>query len=507
MKRAGGLMPVSSLPSPYGVGDFGITAYEFIDILSAMGIKIWQVLPLNPLGFGNSPYQAYSSFAGDEIYISMDKLVVAGLLDRHDAQPFNAESKSVDYIKARNYKQPLLQLAFKNFSKSNQYQNKYKTFITQNEWVNDYAIFLTFKKINNSALWTNWPDKYKNWIRDKQLDLNKYAEQINYEKFVQFIFYWQWQELKTYANKHNIEIMGDIPIYLGLDSVDVWTNQDLFLLDEKGNPTYVAGVPPDFFSATGQRWGNPLYNWDKLEEARFNFWIQRLRGNAKLFDILRIDHFRAFDTYWKIPAHCKTAIDGTWEEAPGYALFDSIYKELPGIKIVAEDLGLLRPEVYKLRDKYKLPGMKVFQFHFDLYKKNSELENIHNMVIYTGTHDNNTLIGWYKTLSPKNKRQLKNKFNIKTKGPKSISRDLKRAIITYILKCKAKYVIFPIQDILGLDTIARLNTPGKIGSPNWEWRLINYTALKAEVDFISKRIYNHTCDEDNGENALLVNTL
>lgn len=488
IKRAGSLMPVSSLPSPYGVGDFGITAYEFIEILSAMGMKVWQVLPLNPLGYGNSPYQAYSSFAGDEIYISIDKLVAVGLLDLRDAHPFNSESKSVDYIKVRRHKQPLLQLAFKNFNISKQYQDKYKAFITGNEWLNDYAIFLTFKKINNLDLWTKWPDKYKYWIKSKQLDLSKYAEQINYEKFVQFIFYWQWTELKAYANKHHIEIMGDIPIYLGLDSADVWANQDLFLLDEKCNPTYVAGVPPDFFSETGQRWGNPLYNWDKLEETGFKFWIDRLRGNANLFDILRIDHFRAFDTYWKIPASCKTAIDGTWEEAPGYALLDTIYKKLPEIKIVAEDLGDLRPEVYKLRDKYKLPGMKVFQFHFNLNKKNTEFENTHNMVIYTGTHDNNTLIGWYKTLSPKNKRHLKNKFNITAKGPNSISRDLKRAIISYTLKCKAKYIIFPIQDILGLDVSARLNTPGKIGSPNWEWRLIDYTALKEEVDFISKTI-------------------
>ncbi len=317
--------------------------------------------------------------------------------------------------------------------------------------------------------------------------------QINYEKFVQFIFYWQWQELKSYANKHYIEIMGDIPIYLGLDSADVWANQDLFLLDEKCNPTYVAGVPPDFFSATGQRWGNPLYNWGTLEETGFKFWIDRLQGNAKLFDILRIDHFRAFDTYWTIPAHCKTAIDGKWVEAPGYALFDTIYKKFPDIKIIAEDLGDLRPEVYKLRDKYNLPGMKVFQFHFNLYKKNTEFENTRNMVIYTGTHDNTTLLAWYKTLSSKNKQQIKNYFNITAKGPNSISRDLKRAIISYTLKCNAKYVIFPIQDILGLGARARLNTPGTIGSPNWEWRLTDYISLNLETDFMHKAVkaYNH----------------
>jgi 4-alpha-glucanotransferase len=488
MKKAGCLMPVSSLPSLYGIGDFGSTAYEFIDILSAMGMKIWQVLPLNPLGFGNSPYQAYSSFAGDEIYINIDKLVDICLLEANDIKPVNPQNKSVDYIKVRSHKQPLLQLAFTNFKKTNLYKDKYQQFITSHHWLDDYAVFLTFKKINSLNLWTRWPDKYRNWPKNKQLDLSKYAEQIDYEKFIQFVFYWQWQELKVYANKHRIEIMGDIPIYLGLDSVDVWANQELFLLDKSGNPTYIAGVPPDFFSATGQRWGNPLYDWDKLEKTGFKFWTQRLQGNAKLFDILRIDHFRAFDTYWEIPAHCNTAIDGKWVEAPGYALFNTIYKKLPDIKIVAEDLGDLRPEVYKLRDKYKLPGMKVFQFHFDINKKNTEFENTSNMVIYTGTHDNTTLIAWYKTLSTVHRQQIRSYFKITSKGPNSISRDLKRAIISYILKCRAKYAIFPLQDILGLNAFARLNTPGTIGSPNWEWRLLDYTTLKAEIDFMSQTI-------------------
>ncbi len=486
--KCGSLMPISALPSEYGIGDFGDSAYHFVDILAAMGMKIWQVLPLNPLGFGNSPYQAYSSFAGDEIYISLDHLVTIGLLKSEEVKSVNAKSKSVDYIKVRAHKQKLLQIAFNNFKQSTNYQGQYQKFIDKNEWLNTYALFLTFKKINNLKIWTQWPDKYKNWFNNKEPYFSQYVEQTGYEKFIQFIFYWQWQELKTYANERSIEIMGDIPIYLGLDSADVWANQDLFLLDTAGNPTHVAGVPPDFFSADGQRWGNPLYNWEKLKKTNFKFWIERLRGNAKLFDILRIDHFRAFDTYWKIPATCETAIDGEWVVAPGDMLFNKIYKELPEINIVAEDLGLLRPEVYELRDKYKLPGMKVFQFHFDLFKSNKEFENSQNMIIYTGTHDNTTLLDWYKTSSPKNKRQLREQFKIVGKGPGSISRDLKREIISYILKCKAKYVIFPIQDILGLDVEARFNTPGLIGSPNWEWRLTDFTKLKAEMGFISKVI-------------------
>ncbi|MCC2625118.1 MAG: malQ [Burkholderiales bacterium] len=486
--KCGSLMPISALPSDYGIGDFGDGAYQFVDILSSMGMKIWQVLPLNPLGFGNSPYQAYSSFAGDEIYISPDRLVAAGLLDRHDIKPFNAKYKLVEYIKVRKNKRPLLLSAFKKFKQSPQLRDQYQKFIKQNQWVDTYAIYQTFKKINGSKIWTEWPEKYKNWLKNKQVNLKEYIEQTEYEKFIQFIFYWQWLELKKYANERGIEIMGDIPIYLGLDSADVWANQDLFLLDKTGNPTNVAGVPPDFFSADGQRWGNPLYDWDKLKATNFKFWIERLSGNARLFDILRIDHFRAFDTYWKIPASCKTAIDGEWVIAPGDMLFKTIYQKLPEIKVVAEDLGDLRPEVYTLRDKYKLPGMKVFQFHFDLYKSNKEFENNKNMVIYTGTHDNTTLLDWYSTLSPKNKRQLRSRFKIANKGPNSISRDLRRKIISYILNCKAKYVIFPIQDILGFDACARINIPGKIGSPNWEWRLADYIALKAEAQFIAQAI-------------------
>lgn len=487
MKKAGCLMPVSALPSNYGIGDLGSSAYEFIDILSAMGMKIWQILPLNPLGFGNSPYQAHSSFAGDEIYISLDKLVEAGLLSASQVKPFNSKANSVDYTNVRKHKEQLLKQAFKNFNSSVQYQDKYQQFINQNDWLDIYAVFIAFKKINNLNLWTKWPDKFKNWIKNKQLDLSPYSEQINYEKFIQFIFYWQWEQLKTYANSCHIEIMGDIPIYLGLDSADVWSNQELFLLDEEGDPTYIAGVPPDSFSKTGQRWGNPLYNWEKLEKTSFSFWLDRLHGNIKLFDIIRIDHFRAFDTYWKVPASCKTAIEGEWVEAPGYALFDKIYQKLPGINIVAEDLGDLRPQVYELRDKYNLPGMKLFQDHFNLYADNKEFENAANMVIYTGTHDNTTLLGWYSALLPKDKQQLKKYFNLST-GPYSISRGLLQCIISYLLKCSAKYVVFPIQDIIGLDKSATFNRPGTIGSPNWEWKLTDYTKLKEEIPFMARAI-------------------
>ncbi|MEN9946628.1 MAG: hypothetical protein RLZZ293_1014, partial [Pseudomonadota bacterium] len=410
MKSAGILMPVASLPSNYGIGDFGDQAYQFVDLVASMKMKIWQVLPLNPLGYGNSPYQAYSSFAGDELYISLDKLVTDGLLEDNQLKNFNDQATRIDYQAVRSYKQTYLQQAFHQFMTTNNYLNdEYQKFLTTHLWAHDYAVFLTFKKINNLTIWTSWPDQYKNWIKDKQLDLTPYQLQINYELFIQFIFYRQWYALKNYANQAGIQIMGDIPIYLGLDSLDVWANQEMFLLDEQQQPTFIAGVPPDFFSETGQRWGNPLYNWDKLQDSQFKFWLDRLAGNSVAFDIIRIDHFRAFDTYWKIPASCPTAIEGEWVEAPGYALFDTIYKQLPNIQIVAEDLGDLRPEVLILRDHYKLKGMKIFQFIFDPLKDNSSLDII-NTIVYTGTHDNSTLMGWYSSLSIDEQHNLREYF-------------------------------------------------------------------------------------------------
>ena len=472
MKKIGALLAISSLPSNFGIGDLGTNAYKFIDILKKKNCKIWQVLPLTPLGFGNSPYQSYSSFAGDEIYISIEKLLEDKLLEKGDIKTFNSKSNKVDYINVRNYKKTILKKAFINFKKNKKYfLNDYEKFLKENNWLFTYSIFRAFKKINNNEIWTNWQDDFKSWTLDsKQIDLSIYEDLINYNIFLQFIFYKQWFELKQYANSKGIEIMGDLPIYLGLDSVDVWQNQDIFQLSQDGNPTFVAGVPPDFFSKTGQLWGNPLYDWDKLKDTNYEFWIDRLKGNFNLFDIVRIDHFRAFDTYWKIPAKEKTAINGEWIEAPGYDFFDRVYKEIPNANIIAEDLGDLREEVFKLRDHYNLKGMKIFQFHFD-YKNSLEFEKEKNCIVYTGTHDNNTLLGWYNELSKWQQKQLKKFF-------KANNKNIINKIIKYsISSTQAEYVILPIQDILNLDKNARLNTPGKLGSPNWEWKLIDFSLL------------------------------
>ncbi|MBK2110392.1 4-alpha-glucanotransferase [Francisella tularensis] len=470
MTKAGLLLAISSLPSQHGIGDLGKSAYEFVDILKQAGTRIWQVLPLTPLGFGNSPYQSSSSFAGDEIYISLEKLADYGLLEESSLKKLNANSKKVEYELVRNFKDNYLEEAFNNFQSSkDKFGQEYNDFITQNSWVKNYAIFKAFRKANNNQAWNFWPAEYKNWIKDKAIELDQFQREIDYQIFLQFIFYKQWFELREYANKNNIEIMGDLPIYLGFDSADVWEHQEIFLLDENQNPSFVAGVPPDFFSETGQLWGNPLYDWDKLKETNFDFWIDRLNGNFKLFDIVRIDHFRAFDTYWKIPASEKTAINGEWVEAPGYDFFDTVYKRIPDANIIAEDLGDLRDEVFELRDHYNLKGMKVFPFHFDL--KTARFIDDANIIAYSGTHDNNTLKGWYfDELNRYQRKLLKRYF-------KANDKNIFSKIIKYLLNCEAEYVILPVQDVLELDGTARLNTPGTVGSPNWQWKLADFDSL------------------------------
>ncbi|QWU99775.1 4-alpha-glucanotransferase [Francisella salimarina] len=470
MKKSGLLLAISSLPSQFGIGDLGKSAYEFVDIIKQANIKIWQVLPLTPLGYGNSPYQSSSSFAGDEIYISLEKLADYGLLEESSLKSLNVNSDKVEYELVRNFKDKYLEEAFSNFQSSkDKFEQEYNNFIAQNSWVKNYAIFKAFRKANNNQAWNFWPQEYKNWIKDKAIELDQFQNEIDYQIFLQFIFYKQWFELREYANQNNIEIMGDLPIYLGFDSADVWEHQDIFLLDENLNPSFVAGVPPDFFSETGQLWGNPLYDWDKLKETNFDFWIERLKGNFKLFDIVRIDHFRAFDTYWKIPAGEKTAINGEWVEALGYDFFDTVYKRIPDANIIAEDLGDLRPEVFELRDHYNLKGMKVFPFHFDL-KTGKFIESV-NIIAYSGTHDNNTLKGWYfDELNRYQRKLLKRYF-------KANDRNIFRKIIKYLLNCDAEYVILPVQDILELGSEARLNTPGTVGEPNWQWMLVDFGGL------------------------------
>ena len=465
MRTSGILLAVSSLPSPHGIGDFGPSAYAFIDALSQSGIKLWQVLPLNPLGYGNSPYQPYSSKAIDELYISLDFLVRDGYLP--SVKPFKKQREKVAYDEVRTFKTGYLKTAFASFKPSSQYQR----FIKDNPWVETFAIFMTFKSLHQLNMWTLWPKEFKTFIHNRAIDLTPYQPEIQYHQFIQFILYQQFMALKTYANRHGVLLVGDIPIYVGIDSVDVWTNQAQFLLTAEGEPTHIAGVPPDYFSATGQRWGNPLYHWDVMEKDGFKFWLDRLGYLQTLFDIIRIDHFRAFDTYWKIPSSCPTAVEGAWIEAPGYALFDAIKKHLPTLAIIAEDLGDLRPQVLTLRDHYQLPGMKIAQFELPIYPDHrgklppAVMPKIaSHTVIYTGTHDNQTTMGWFaKLASPSQKRLL------------SLLQDFEgnaaEKLIQFTLHSPSSYAIIPMQDLLSLEDDARMNTPGTIGSPNWEWKL------------------------------------
>ena len=477
--KAGILCPISALPSSYGVGDFGKNAYTFVNQLKKSDIKIWQILPLNPLAYGNSPYQPYSSYAGDELYIDLEDLVNDGLLEKDELKTFNNQAETVEYEAVRTHKEDLLRLAYKRF----EFNDDFKQFIKDNKWVEGYALFRTFKLTNEGKPWTEWHEEYKEFPKHQSFELLPFEKEINYQEFLQYYFFKQWYALKKYANDQGIMIIGDMPIYVGLDSADCWLDQEDFLLEEDGTPSFVAGVPPDYFSEFGQRWGNPIYDWNHLEKTNFKFWIDRIHSANKLYDEVRIDHFRGFDTYWKIPASEPTAVVGEWVEAPGYALFDKLFEEYPDTHILAEDLGLLRDEVYELRDHYNFKGMYIFQFH---YKDEFDFDKV---VVYSGTHDNDTLMGWYDNLD---KDSLKD-VELLLDGYKE--RKLHRQMIHYCMDLPAESVIIPVWDLLGEPETSRFNTPGTIGSPNWEWKMSRFTEFNKEMKFMKKIIHDTNRDE------------
>lgn len=474
-RSAGILMPVASLPSRDGVGSFGKQAYKFVDILAQMGIRVWQILPLNPLGYGNSPYQPYSSYAGDEIYIDLDELAKGGFL-KGKREPYvsSGDPDRIDYQSVRAYKEKYLVDAYRVFRERSAADAGFQSF-REMAWVYPYGVFIALNKQNGLRCWNEWPMEQQNWILDGKYDISHLKEEIGYQIFLQYMFYVQWMRLKTYANSKGVSIMGDVPFYVGLDSLDVWSSREDFLLDEEYRPSFVAGVPPDYFSPTGQRWGNPIYNWDNLQKKGFAFWVDRLKYSSKLYDIIRIDHFRAFDTYWKINASCETAVDGEWMEAPGYALFDELYRQVPDIQIVAEDLGDIRPEVLELRDHYDLMGMNVAEFSLP----QTDVVQPHQL-IYTGTHDNQTVKGWYQSLSRSQKANVRKKLAKYSNPGESIAKKMVR----FVYGSCAALAIVPAADILGLDDRARLNTPSTVGSPNWEWRMEDFSALNRQKKWV-----------------------
>ena len=485
MKKTGILMPVFSLPSNTGVGEIGNQAEKFINILKENGIKIWQILPLNPAGFGNSPYQPYSSYAGDEIYISLDSLYDMGLLDRVPCK-FNENKTYVDYNAVREFKEVYLREAFRSFVEKDMNATlEYKEFIKQ-QWVYDYSVFRALKMKHNLKCWNEWDEADKNWPQTRNQLEEDIVDEAAYHMFLQFIFDKQWRHIKKTANESGIEILGDVPFYVGIDSVDVWARRENFLLDKDGHPVFIAGVPPDYFSATGQRWGNPIYDWDNLKKTGYKFWIDRIGYSNNLFDIVRIDHFRAFDTFWKIPSTCPTAVEGEWIEAPGYEVIDALKENIPGLNIVAEDLGDLRKEVIELKDHYGLKGMKVLMFCINTNGKYAiDIYNDkENMIIYTGTHDNATLMEWYEDSSVAAKRKIR-KF---LKKNNCVQGSVKDRLIEYVLKSKADYAIIPLADILGLGKEGHINTPGTVGEPNWQWKIKDFNMTVKELKRYKKYI-------------------
>lgn len=488
-RLSGILLHPTSLPSNYGIGDLGNGAYKFVDFLVNSNQQIWQVLPLSPTD--KSPYSAYSSFAGNPLLISPDVLYGDGLLTETDLEELKKVFKEakqpadkVNYDLVTASKLPLLQKACNTFKKqatSKDWQEFNKFCQKYDYWLNDYSLFMALKLAQNNLPWYQWKKAIATYeIEEVQKNRDLLETEIFEQKFLQFIFFKQWTNLKKYANEKGVKIFGDIPIYVAHDSVDVWANQNLFCLEEEtGEAALMAGVPPDYFSETGQLWGNPVYDWEELAKDNFKWWVQRIEGMLEYVDIMRIDHFRAFESYWAVPKGEKTAINGEWEKAPGDELFTILKEELGVLPFVAEDLGVITPEVEALRDKFNFPGMKILQFAFDSDRANGFLPfnyTNRNCVVYTGTHDNNTTVGWFDARNHRERARVTDFLGgICKEG-------IHWSLIRLALSSVANVAIIPVQDLLGLPDSCKMNTPGTIEN-NWAWRY--------HVDDLTPEIADH----------------
>jgi len=469
MRASGILLPISSIPSPYGIGTFSKEAYEFVDFLEEAGQTYWQILPLGPTGYGDSPYQSFSTFAGNPYYIDLDELIEEGYLTRKQCEKcdWGGNEKYVDYEKIYLSRFKVLRTAFKN-SKIEADQ-EFQRFVEENGyWLEDYALYMAVKDSLGGISWSEWDEDIR-LRREKALVSyrKQLKEEILFYKFQQYLFVKQWTKLKKYANEKGIKIIGDIPIYVAYDSADSWANPALFQFDENGLPTGVAGCPPDAFSATGQLWGNPLYRWDYHRKTGYAWWVKRIAYCYKLYDIVRIDHFRGFDEYYNIPYGDKTAEFGRWEKGPGYELFKTLKEELGNLPVIAEDLGFLTPSVIKLVKRTGYPGMKILQFAFDASEESDYLPHNYtaNSVVYTGTHDNDTTVSWYRTLKRSERSFAKRYLNIR--GSKEVQWEFIRAALASV----SDTAIIPMQDYLGLGGEARMNMPSTLGD-NWKWRMV-----------------------------------
>ena len=466
-------MPVFSLPSPHGIGTFGAAAYEFADFLAASGQSYWQVLPLNPTGFGDSPYQCFSSAAGNPYFIDLDLLAKAGLLQPEEYESIDWESTPgcVNYGALYQKRYAVLHKACARLLAAP--PADYADFLAKNAfWLPDYALFMALKDAHNGVCWQQWEEPLRRREPETLAAARaKYAADIDFWQAVQYLFYTQWHDLKAYANAQGIEIIGDLPIYVAEDSVDVWSCPQEFQLDENLVPTEVAGCPPDGFSATGQLWGNPLFDWDAMAANGYAWWVRRIRHLCGIYDVLRIDHFRGFAGYYAIPYGDKTAENGRWRTGPGYALFATVKKELGSPRIIAEDLGFLTDDVRALLKECAYPGMKVLEFAFDSRDTGSASDYLPhnypvNSVAYTGTHDNETLVSWYQTISDAERAMVRDYlYDYATPDEQ-----LYKSMIALILRSAAARCIIPMQDWLGLDNAARINKPSTVGQ-NWRWRL------------------------------------
>lgn len=468
-RSAGVLLHPTSLPGPYGIGDLGPAAYAFVEGLASARLQWWQVLPLGPTGFGDSPYQCFSAFAGNPYLVSPEFLVRDGLVRNEDVTNHRFAEGWVDYGPVIQFKQALLARAWDNFraGMGAALRTEFEQFcFEQSAWLDDYALFMALKDAHGGKDWFNWeaglvlrdPEALERARRDL-------SESVGRHQFSQFLFFRQWSQLRQYARSKNVRMIGDVPIFVSIDSADVWSNPDLFQLDERRRPTVVAGVPPDYFSSTGQLWGNPLYDWDTLRQTEYSWWVSRLKTTLACVDIVRLDHFRGFEAYWEVPAGMPTAEIGRWVKAPGVELFKKLHKELGGLPLIAEDLGLITPEVGELRERFELPGMRILHFAFNGDPADRYLPHNYepNTVVYTGTHDNDTTQGWFHTLPPREAHFVR-------RYCPNVERDAAWEMLRLAWSSIANLALVPVQDLLRLGSEARMNVPGRPAG-NWCWRL------------------------------------
>ncbi len=467
-RSSGIILHPTSLPGPYGIGDLGSAAYAWVDTLAQAKQKWWQILPLGPTGYADSPYQCFSAFAGNPLLVNPEALRDDGLIDAGDLEGWSLPAERVDFGPVIERKNRLLQRAWQNYQqgRAGHLRSELDGFLRQHHaWLSDFALFMALKDAQQGKSWQDWPRPLR--LRDPQAlatARGELAGGMGLHQFGQFLFFRQWRRLRDYAHQKGIRIIGDIPIFVSADSADIWANPQFFQLDEERRSRFVAGVPPDYFSATGQLWGNPLYDWAALERANFGWWVARFQALLELVDIVRFDHFRGFEGYWEVPAGRPDAVVGRWVKAPGAALLATVEKALGRLPIIAEDLGVITPEVLALRERFKLPGMRVLQFAFGDKPTNAYLPHNYdaNTVVYTGTHDNDTTRGWYRATAEKERDHVRRYL---ARDGSDVAWDFIRTAWSSVADC----AIAPLQDVLNLGAEARMNTPGRAAG-NWSWR-------------------------------------